>query len=144
MPNPYDSAIKSGFTNHFVDQVFEFNQKVIGIGHRDIGLLSPQELAYAMAAMKEEATEFKTAHDQQDVIGAVDAVIDQMYFCIGFLARMGLTSEQVSACMGAVHTANMEKKLSMSVQKRVEGVPDAAKPEGWVGPEERIAHILGG
>ncbi len=134
----------SNSQNTFVDQVFDFNDRVIGIGKREIGLLSEQELTYAMAAMKEEATEFKTAHDQQDVIGAVDAVIDQMYFCIGFLARMGLSSEQVSQCMSAVHTANMEKNLSRAVQKRVEGVADAAKPEGWVGPEERIAFILGG
>lgn len=130
--------------NLFVEQVFDFNDKVINVGPREIGLLSEDELKYAMAAMAEERQEFAEAHHKQDLISAVDAVIDQLYFGIGFLRRMGLTAQQVSDCMTAVHTANMEKKLSLAVQKRVEGVPDAAKPEGWVGPEERIAFILGG
>lgn len=130
--------------NLFVDQVIDFNTKIIGVQQREIGLLSDSELEYAMKAINEEATEFKDAHSQQDVIGAVDAVIDLMYFSIGFLRRMGLTADQISSCMTAVHNANMEKKLSMEVQKRVAGVADAAKPQGWVGPEERIAFILGG
>lgn len=130
--------------NLFVEQVIDFNEKIIGVGQREIGLLSDKELEYAIKAIDEEKQEFFQAHHQQDVIGAVDAVLDLMYFSIGFLRRMGLNAEQISLCMTAVHTSNMEKKLSMAVQKRVEGVPDAAKPEGWVGPEERIAFILGG
>lgn len=130
--------------NLFVEQVIDFNEKIIGVGQREIGLLSDKELEYAIKAIDEEKQEFLQAHRQQDVIGAVDAVIDLMYFGIGFLRRMGLTAQQISDCMTAVHEANMAKKLSMAVQKRVEGVPDAAKPEGWVGPEERIAFILGG
>lgn len=130
--------------NLFVEQVIDFNEQIIGVGQREIGLLSDKELEYAMKAIDEEKQEFFQAHHQQDVIGAVDAVIDLMYFGIGFLRRMGLNAEQISLCMTAVHISNMEKQLSMSVQKRVEGVPDAAKPEGWVGPEERIAFILGG
>lgn len=130
--------------NLFVEQVIDFNEQIIGVGQREIGLLSDKELEYAVKAIDEEKQEFFQAHHQQDVIGAVDAVIDLMYFGIGFLRRMGLNSQQISECMTAVHISNMEKQLSMSVQKRVEGVPDAAKPEGWVGPEERIAFILGG
>lgn len=130
--------------NLFVEQVIDFNEKIIGVGQREIGLLSDKELEYAIKAIDEEKQEFFQAHHQQDVIGAVDAVIDLMYFGIGFLRRMGLNADQISLCMTAVHEANMEKKLSMAVYKRVEGVPDAAKPEGWVGPEERIAFILGG
>lgn len=144
MSNPYNSTIIPGTDNLFVEQVVEFNEKIIGVGQRDIGLLNPQELEYAIKAIDEEKQEFFQAHHQQDVIGAVDAVVDLLYFGIGFLRRMGLSADQISSCMTAVHEANMEKKLSTSVHKRVEGVPDAAKPEGWVGPEERIAFILGG
>lgn len=143
MPAQFEEIIP-GTDNLFVEQVIQFNERIIGVGQREIGLLSDSELEYAMKAIKEEATEFKDAHSQQDVIGAVDAVIDLMYFSIGFLRRMGLTADQISKCMTAVHNANMEKKLSMEVQKRVAGVADAAKPQGWVGPEERIAFILGG
>lgn len=130
--------------NLFVEQVIDFNEQIIGVGQREIGLLSDKELEYAIKAIDEEKQEFFQAHHQQDVIGAVDAVIDLMYFGIGFLRRMGLNADQISLCMTAVHVANMEKKLSTSVHKRVEGVPDASKPEGWIGPEERIAFILGG
>lgn len=130
--------------NLFVEQVLLFNQTLLKIGHREIGLLNPQELEYAVKAIDEEKQEFFEAHHKQDVIGAVDAVVDLMYFGIGFLARMGLNAEQISACMSAVHEANMSKKLSHSVSKRVAGVADASKPADWVGPEERIAHILGG
>ncbi len=137
-------AINSGTHNDFVDQVFEFNERILDIGQRDIGLLNTNELAYAIKASTEEVIELKDAHAAQDVVAAVDAVVDLMYFSIGFLKRMGLSSEQVSQSMAAVHYANMSKKLSHSVTKRVEGVADASKPEGWVGPEEAIAAILGG
>ncbi len=137
-------AINLGTTNDFVSQVFEFNERILKIEQRDIGLLSDQELEYAIKAATEELIEFEDAHRLQDVFGAVDAVVDLLYFGIGFLKRMGLSEEQVSHSMAAVHYANMSKKLSHSVTKRVEGVADASKPEGWRGPEEAIAEILGG
>lgn len=142
---PQFDLINTGTHNDFVDQVFDFNENILALPrHKEIGLLEPKELEYATKAIKEEAQEFFEAHEKQDVIGAVDAVVDLLYFGIGFLKRMGLTREQVNQAMAAVHSCNMEKKLSTSVSKRVEGVSDAAKPEGWVGPEERIAGILGG
>lgn len=146
----YDNSSKSldnqslGTDNLFVEQVFNFNKTILSLANREMALLSSPELEYALKAIKEEAEEFETAHISQDYVGAVDAAIDLMYFTIGFLYRMGLTADQVSKCMTAVHEANMEKKLSKTMTKRVEGVADATKPIGWVGPEERIAEILGG
>lgn len=130
--------------NDFVDQVFHFNDQVLGIGQRELGLLSDKELEYAGKAIREELNEFEEAHRTQDFVGAVDAAIDNLYFTIGFLKRMGLTAQQVSDCCAAVHAANMEKKLGVQVKRAGEGVADAVKPDGWVGPEERIAAILGG
>ena len=142
---PQFELINAGTHNDFVDQVFDFNENILALPRqKEIGLLSPQELEYAVKAAKEEMQEFFEAHEKQDVIGAVDAVVDLLYFGVGFLKRLGLTREQVSQAMAAVHHCNMTKKLSTNVTKRVEGVADATKPEGWVGPEERIAEILGG
>lgn len=126
------------------DQVTEFNTQALGIQQREIGLLDDGELRYAIKAMHEEAEEFATAHVNQDVVAAVDAVLDEIYFCIGFLRRMGLTPNQMRACMDAVHYANMQKKVGVQHKRGGDGVVDAVKPEGWTGPEEKIARILGG
>lgn len=129
---------------HMVDQVIEFNSVALGIQPREIGLLSQKELDYAVKAVNEEMGEFALAHQQQDVIGAVDAVLDKLYFGIGFLYRMGLTAEQIKKAFSAVHECNMAKKVGVQAKRGGEGVIDAVKPEGWVGPEEKIAAILGG
>lgn len=126
-----------------ISKVFEFNEKVLNIHRPEISLLNEKELEYAMKASLEELDEFHDAHTAKDVIGSIDAVIDQIYFQIGFLKRMGLTEDQVRRCFGAVHDANMEKKLGIQHKRGGEGVADAVKPDGWVPPEERIAEILG-
>ena len=140
--NQYDIALAP--PKHMVDQVIEFNRVALQIEPRDKGLLSEKELEYAMKAVNEEMTEFKQAHDEHDMIGAVDAVLDKIYFGIGFLYRMGLSAEEIKACFGEVHECNMAKKLGVQAKRGGEGVADAIKPEGWVGPEEKIAFILGG
>lgn len=137
-------AEKIGVMPHMVDQVIEFNSVALGIAPREIGLLSEKELDYACKAVAEEMIEFEDAHRQQDVVGAVDAVFDKIYFGIGFLYRMGLTAEQIKAGFTAVHECNMAKKVGVQAKRGGDGVVDAVKPEGWVGPEERIAEILGG
>lgn len=127
-----------------VEQVIEFNQRALNIEPREIGLLSEKELTYAVKAVKEEMYEFVQAHDQADVIGAVDAILDNLYFSIGFLYRMGLTADQIRRSFAAVHDCNMQKKIGVQAKRGGEGVVDAVKPEGWTGPEERIAEVLGG
>lgn len=129
---------------HMVDQVIEFNNIALGIHARDKALLSDKELKYAKKAILEELAEFEVAHEQQDFIGAVDAILDKLYFGIGFLYRMGLTSDEIKKCFASVHNCNMAKKVGTQSKRGGEGVVDAVKPEGWVGPEEAIAAILGG
>jgi predicted HAD superfamily Cof-like phosphohydrolase len=148
MENAYTHAEKDraiqAINPDMVEQVFDFNEQCLGIEQRPIGLLSEGELQYALKAIAEEANEFQDAHNDMDVIGAVDAVLDLIYFSLGFLRRMGLTRDQVRSAMTAVHTANMTKKQGAQAKRGGDGVIDAIKPEGWQGPEERIAQILGG
>lgn len=139
--NQYDSAI---VPRGMAQQVVAFNSQALGIEPREIGLLSPQELEYAKKAWLEERQEFIDAHAAHDVIGAVDAAFDNIYFSIGFLYRMGLTAKQIEDGFTAVHECNMEKKAGTQAKRGGEGVVDAVKPAGWKGPEERIAEILGG
>lgn len=140
--NPYEAAIVN--RADFVDNIVTFNRDLLGVKNREKALLSEKELDYAIKAGVEELMEFEDAHKSQNYIGAVDAVCDLLYFAVGFLARMGLTEMEIKECMQAVHEANMEKKLGVQHKRGGEGVADAVKPEGWVGPEERIAEVLGG
>ena len=142
MSNPYDSAIVN--QTDLVSDIFNFNKHLLHIGERPKSLLDPAELNYAVKAGREELEELEEAHLNQDYIGAVDAVLDLLYFGVGFLARMGLSEDEVRACMKVVHDANMQKKLGVQEKRGGAGVADAVKPTGWVPPEERIAEILGG
>lgn len=135
-----DIAVKQDM----VANIFAFNRDLLGVKDREKALLSQKELDYAIKAAVEETMEFEDAHETQDFISAVDAVCDLLYFGIGFLARMGLSEEEVRQCMQVVHEANMQKKLGVQEKRGGEGVADAVKPAGWVGPEERIAEVLGG
>ena len=129
--------------SNFIRNVAQFNSQVLNINGRELGLLQPKELEYAGKAIHEESDEFAVAHARQDMIAAVDAICDLMYFSVGFLIRMGLSPAQIDECLEAVHQANMGKSIGVQHKRGGEGVTDAIKPESWVGPEESIAHILG-
>lgn len=140
MNNPYNSAIKP---QSFAHAVVDFNQKILGIAPRPHHPLEGGELEATKKAFDEEIREFNTAIQQGDFLGQIDALTDLKYFIDGALYKMGLTADQINGCAFAVHDANMEKKLGV-VEKRGNPLGDAVKPEGWVGPEERIAEILEG
>jgi predicted HAD superfamily Cof-like phosphohydrolase len=140
MNNPYDGAIKPKTYAH---AVVDFNQRVLKIDPRSLHPLAGGELHATMKAFQEEITEFQDAINSGDFLGQIDAVVDLTYYAFGALYKMGLTGDQIQACCMAVHDANMEKKLGV-VPKRGNPLGDAVKPDGWVGPEERIAEILEG
>lgn len=129
-------------TNKFFSDVVDFNTRVLNIEQRPLNTLSQAEFDISQKCLQEEVDEFVEAYKNGDIITTIDSVVDLMYFGVGVLYKMGLDAEQISAVCSAVHDANMEKKLGV-VAKRGDGsAADAVKPEGWVGPEERIGHIL--
>lgn len=130
--------------SNFVDQVVEFNQRVLKIDQRPIDMLKTSEFEISMKCLQEELDEFEEAFKSGDIIGCIDAIIDLKYFAVGVMYKMGLTPDHMKQCMTAVHEANMEKKLGVNAKRAVEGAADAVKPEGWIPPEERIANILDG
>ena len=121
-----------------------FQEEIIGHKLGEKRLLTDAELKLACNQLREEVEEFEEAHDVKDFIGAIDANLDIMYFAMGNLHKMGLTPDEVMQCFTAVNHCNMTKRKGV-VERRGDGsAPDAVKPEGWIGPEVRIADILGG
>ena len=127
----------------FVQDVIEFNRDLLGIEQRTPAMMSVEEHTHLTMALQEELKEFNDAVVEGNVVGAVDALIDLMYFAIGGLWKLGLSHEQMVHCMKAVHAANMLKRKG-KVAKRHTGAADAVKPEDWIPPEEAIQEILAG
>ena len=129
-------------TKTFTEQVVEFNQCVLKIEQRPLGMLNQSEFEITMKSLQEELDEFELAYKNGDMIGCLDALIDLRYFAIGALYKQGLSAETITKCDDAVHSANMEKKLGVVAKRATEGAADAVKPEGWTSPEMRIIAIL--
>ena len=125
-----------------INDIVDFNQMVLGIEPRETGLLSTNEYQITVNCLSEEVKEFNEAHINDDLVGCVDALIDGIYFAVGALYKHGLTSDQISRCIAAVHLCNMEKKKGVN-SKRDTGAADAVKGDDWVGPEAMIKEILG-
>lgn len=126
-----------------LQSVVIFQESVLFRPLQEKGLMSEDEKSLLVRQLKEEVEEFEDAHDCKDYIGCIDALIDKIYFAIGGLHRLGLTPDEMAKCFLAVHDANMTKKRGTVERAGVASGDDAAKPEGWVSPEERIAEILG-
>lgn len=124
------------------ENIIEFNQRVLGVSPRPLGLLNLAEVEITVKCLNEEVVELELAHEEGDFIGAVDALVDNIYFAVGALYKLGLTGVSIEQCIKAVHAANMEKKLGVNERRGDGQAADAVKPEGWVGPEERISLIL--
>lgn len=128
----------------FANSVVEFNKDVLGIEKRKKSLLPPPELNQTTKCLREEIDEFEKAHSHGDFVEGVDALMDLMYFAIGGLYRMGLSPEEMDACWKVIHECNMNKQIGVVPRRGDGSSPDAVKPDGWKGPEEKIAEILGG
>lgn len=131
--------LPAGQVSDMVDQVFTFNEQVIGIRDVQLNPLSQLQHDWLIKFGQEELQEFTDEFRVQNVVGMVDAVIDLIYGAMGTFKKMGLTREQVRQCFTAVHTANMAKKRGNKGRGSDE---DAIKPEGWVAPEDVISDIL--
>jgi predicted HAD superfamily Cof-like phosphohydrolase len=126
----------------FADNVVDFNQKVLKIDQRPIGLLPDAEQKITLKCLREEIDELEEAIQKGDIIGCIDALIDLKYFATGGMYKMGLMADTIDQCEEAVHSANMEKKLGVNARRGDGSAADAVKPETWVPPEERISEIL--
>lgn len=122
-----------------LNRVYDFNAHVVGLPPRLLMPLDPNEKQWLVGVLKEEAEELSEAQTPVDM---VDALVDSIIFAMGGLYRLGLSEKQALDCFHAVMDANFEKKAGQKPGRVVEGVQDAVKSEGWVGPEQRIEEIL--
>jgi hypothetical protein len=128
-------------SSDIIDMVFEFNEKIIGLGDVPIAPLTQKQYDWTQKFCREELDEFQEAFEAQDVVGMVDAVWDLIYGAMGTLKKLGLTRHQARAAFAAIHLANMTKKKGVTHRGSDE---DAAKPADFVPPEEVIGMILFG
>lgn len=124
-----------------IDQIFDFNEQVIGTGEVPLNALTEKQFKWTTEFVQEELTEFHDAYNAQDIVAMVDAIGDLIYGAMGTFKKMGLTREQVRASFLAIHTANMTKKRGDKGRGTDE---DAVKPADFVAPEEAIGMILFG
>lgn len=122
-----------------IDQIFDFNERIIGTGDVPLNALTEKQHQWAQTFCAEELAELREAFEAQDIVKMVDAVGDLIYGAMGTFKKMGLTREQVGAVFSAIHTANMTKKRGDKGRGSDE---DATKPADFVPPEEAIGLIL--
>lgn len=122
-----------------IAMVYQFNRRVLGFDRPKVAKFPPGEKKWLLSALREECQEFE---DAPTLVDEVDALIDTVIFALGGLYRLGLSEQQAHHCIEAVMEANSRKKAGQKASRAVDGVTDAVKPEGWVGPEARIQEII--
>lgn len=127
--------------SQLIDQIFTFNEQVIGLGDVEKNSLTEKQHEWLQIFCAEELNELRDAFEAQDIVKMVDAVGDLIYGAMGTFKKMGLTREEVSACFSAIHEANMTKKRGDKGRGSDE---DATKPDDFVSPEYAIGLILFG
>lgn len=119
-----------------------FNQEIMKVQPRSLGLMDPAEMAFSVKALREEVTEMMEAYDLGDLVGVVDALIDLDFFRRGILYKHGITPDLYDKLFAVVWGKNMEKRLGTPKATRCELAMDATKPADWVGPEDQIRALL--
>lgn len=126
-----------------IAEIYQFNNECLNLPERPLNPLTFKqgEFEFTKGAFLEEIEEMQQGYDQQDIVKMVDSVLDLCYFAVGALRRMGVSEDQARACFLAIHNANMTKKKGANAT-RGNFADDAVKPEGFVPPDQAIAHIL--
>ena len=123
-------------------EVQQFNKEVIGID-RQPGIIEDQkEVDWLIGSLLEEIQEYKDAQQNGDFVGCLDAICDLIYFAAGAMTRMGIDASVSSEIFKSIHGCNMHKAKGKKKERIFAHDLDATKPEGWVGPEDKICDIL--
>jgi len=92
---------------------------------------TPKGVSRAIAAM---VTAYEYDISEVEIF---DKHIDAIVFCVGSLAKLGLSPQQIQLGINTVMRYNLQK---LNMPKDSEG--KLMKPEGFVGPEEELQKIL--
>lgn len=120
-----------------------FNQFILGIAPRKLGLQQENEFQLSMRQLREEIEEIEEAYQKGDLVGVVDGLIDLDYFHKGIIYKHGIPAPLYAQMFEAVHDCNMAKVKGVKETRAGFGdAADAIKPEGWVAPETVLAEII--
>lgn len=120
-----------------------FNTEIIGINRDELSELEEKENDWLIGVLQEEINEYLDAYHKKDFILQIDSIMDLIYFSMGALTRMGLTSEQSEKIFRAINNANMNKVRGVKKERSISHTLDAVKPKDWHNPEIEIIKILG-
>jgi len=124
-------------------QVEQFNQEILKIEPREVGLMGEQEFRLSMQQLREEISEIEDAYAEGDLVGVLDGLIDLDYFQKGVVYKHGISAEVYKLLFGQVHHCNMTKKKGVKETRQGFGdSADAIKPTGWIAPETKIRDTL--
>ena len=127
-----------------IQQVKDFHEKFgLPTGEGDYLTASQEVAEFRLAFMQEELDEFEEASLCSDRVKMFDALLDLAYVVYGTALFMGISPVQWEEGMAAVQKANMSKVRATDDSSKRGTSLDVIKPEGWVGPEEELARILG-
>lgn len=118
------------------DDIDRFHTQVLELERREVNLLGPEFVLERTRFMQEELAEFTEAALTDNIVGAVDGLLDIIYVAAGTLWFMGVPSQE---CWNAVQKANMAKVRGTTSRGNA---IDAAKPDGWVPPDAAIIRAL--
>jgi len=120
----------------YFEDVTAFHQVVLGVDQTQPRMPGPLFAQERYAFMLEELDEFSEAYFEDNLVGMADALADIVYVALGTAYQMGLPFDEI---WEAVQKANMSKVRGMTARGNA---IDAAKPQGWVGPEGAIAETI--
>lgn len=103
-------------------------------------LLTPEETSYFARFIMEELSEYLRANEEQNLVGAADAIVDLVYVALGAAHAMGLPFEEL---FDVVHKANLKKEPANEFCRSIRGNQyDVIKPVGWEAPEPEMEKII--
>lgn len=124
-------------------KVVKFNQDILEIAERKIGLQALDEFNLSLHQLREEIDEMEEKYHQGDLVGVLDGLIDLDYFQKGVVYKMGITEQLYNRLFGIVHDANMAKAMGKKATRLGYGnAADAVKPDGWIPPEETMYEVI--
>lgn len=118
-----------------------FHQK-FGVSMAKVAsLLGREAFEFRLKFMQEELDEFNMDHEDGDLHGAADALVDLVYVAVGTALIMGLPWDTLWA---EVQRKNMEKERATRADQSKRGSKfDVVKPAGWTPPDHTTALMNG-
>lgn len=128
-----------------ISDVQEFNAKFgLPLGDEDVLSSDVHAVEYRRKFLQEELDEFSDAMFTGNRVEAFDALLDLVYVAYGTALFLGIRPLQWYSGFSEVHACNMAKeRVEKATDSKRGSTFDCRKPEGWVGPEAKLADILG-